>query len=102
MFLTNLLTGRNRRTRRRSARSGSPSRRCLSPRRLRCERLEPRELLSIYANTTPLAIPDVGTVTSQINVPDSFIVGDLNVKLTIQHTRDRDLHAFLIAPDDTR
>ncbi len=74
----------------------------LRPRPLRCEPLEDRRLLSVYANTTALAIPDVGKVTSQINVPDAFIVGDLNVKLTIEHPRDPDLHAYLIAPDNTR
>jgi subtilisin-like proprotein convertase family protein len=85
---------------RRKARKTNHARRRCRP--LRCEPLEDRRLLSVYANTTALAIPDVGKVTSQINVPDSFIVADLNLKLTIQHTRDRDLHAFLITPNNTR
>ena len=74
----------------------------LQHRQLRCEPLEDRRLLSVYANTTALAIPDAGKVTSQINVPDDFSVGDLNVKVTIEHTRDPDLDVFLIAPDNTR
>jgi subtilisin-like proprotein convertase family protein len=80
------------------------ARRCLSERRLRCEPLEARQLLSVglYANNTPLAIKDNGTITSTIAVPDSFIVGDLDVKVTIQHARDPDLDVFLIAPDGTR
>ena len=51
MFLSNLLTGRGRRVSRRTGHSGSPSRDSLSPRRLRCEPLEERQLMSVFTYT---------------------------------------------------
>jgi subtilisin-like proprotein convertase family protein len=49
-----------------------------------------------------LAIPDAGTVTSTIEVPenDDFI-SDLNVTLNINHQRAQDLDVFLIGPGGT-
>ena len=77
----------------------------LRPRQLRCEPLEDRRLLSVftYANTTALAIPDKGTVTS----PDHCARclhrwGPQREGQSSTHTRDPDLDVFLIAPDGTR
>ncbi len=43
-----------------------------------------------------------GPTTSSIAVADDFVVQDVNVELDIEHTFDRDLEVFLIAPDGTR
>lgn len=52
---------------------------------------------------TPIAISDTGTptVTSTINVPDDFLVGDVNVTINISHTWTGDLDIKLIGPDGT-
>lgn len=58
----------------------------------------------VYTNSTPVAIPDASCptrVTSVINVPDSFIVGDLNVGLWIPHTWRSDINVQLRAPNGT-
>jgi len=55
-----------------------------------------------YPSTdTPIAIPDPGTVTSTINVPDSFTIDDVNVTLDITHSWDEDLDVYLISPQGT-
>ena len=51
---------------------------------------------------TPAAIPDSGTLTSQITISDALQVADLDVLLGITHPRDGDLRVTLIAPDGTR
>ena len=55
-----------------------------------------------YANNTSQTIPDKGTLTSTISVPDSYFTADVNVTVNMTHTRDEDLDVFLIAPDGTR
>ncbi len=56
-----------------------------------------------YGSTdTPAAIPDPGTLTSQITVTDSHQIADLDVLLDITQPRDSDLRVTLIAPDGTR
>jgi subtilisin-like proprotein convertase family protein len=65
------------------------------------ERLEDRRLLTTYFGTGG-SIPDPGTMTATIDVPDSLSVDDVNVTLTIDHTRDQDLDVFLISPLGTR
>jgi uncharacterized repeat protein (TIGR01451 family) len=56
-----------------------------------------------YPSTdTPVAIPDFTTVTSDIVVTDDDTVLDVEVRLNITHTYDRDLDIFLIGPDNTR
>jgi len=101
MFLSSLLSGR--RATRRTRHSGSLSRDSLSPRLLRCEPLEQRQLLSAihtFSNNTPMAIKDRGTITSAISVPAGYLVS--TVTLDITHTRDQDLSVSLIGPDRTR
>ncbi len=49
-----------------------------------------------------LEIPNLGTVTSTIEVTDNFVISDLNVTLNINHQRAQDLDVYLIAPNGTR
>ncbi len=48
-----------------------------------------------------VAIPDLTTVESSIVIPDTGVVGDLNVKVRLDHTFDGDLVISLVAPDGT-
>ena len=50
----------------------------------------------------PKAIPDAGTTTSNLVIPDVGTIVDLNVKLDISHPSDGNLDIYLIAPDGTR
>jgi uncharacterized repeat protein (TIGR01451 family) len=62
-----------------------------------------RVCTSYTSTDVPKAIPDPGTVTSNINVADSFALTNVNVgPLTITHTFDADLDVFLISPAGTR
>ena len=56
-----------------------------------------------YSSTdVPQAIPDPGTITSTLTVPDTFTLSDVNVvSLYITHTFDADLEAYLITPSNT-
>ncbi|MCJ7509391.1 MAG: DUF333 domain-containing protein [Dehalococcoidia bacterium] len=57
-----------------------------------------------YTSTdVPKAIPNPGTVTSNINVADSFTLSDIHVgPLNITHPYDDDLDVYLISPAGTR
>jgi C1A family cysteine protease/subtilisin-like proprotein convertase family protein len=59
---------------------------------------------SSYTSTdVPKSIPNPGTVTSDLNVGDSFPLVDVNVgPLNITYPWDEDLDAFLISPLGTR
>ncbi len=46
-------------------------------------------------------IPDVNTVEVPINVPDSGLVQDVNVRVRLNHTFDGDLDISLVHPDGT-
>lgn len=46
-------------------------------------------------------IDGTATLSGVINVPDSFLVGDLNVPLSISHTWTGDLTVSLVSPDGT-
>jgi subtilisin-like proprotein convertase family protein len=46
-------------------------------------------------------IPDVATVDVPINVPDSGVVQDVNVRVRLNHTFDGDLEISLVHPDGT-
>jgi subtilisin-like proprotein convertase family protein len=54
------------------------------------------------SGTLNLSIPDPGTINSQISVPESLTITDVNVKLSINHTYDKDLRVYLIGPDSTQ
>lgn len=65
------------------------------------EPLESRHLLATYAGTGG-AIADNTTTDFQLDVADSVQIGDLDVQLDIQHSRDADLDLHLVSPDGTR
>jgi len=67
----------------------------------RFERLEDRRLLTTYTGTGG-AIADNSTTDFTNIVPDSVVIGDVNVTLDITHKRGQDLDVFLVAPDGTR
>ena len=52
-----------------------------------------------YDSDVPEAIPDEGTVTSELVIDDVGAIEDLNVRVNISHSLDSDLDVFLIAPD---
>ncbi len=64
--------------------------------------VQPGEVTRVYSNTTAKTIKDYAKTTSTISVPDAMSIVDVNVQLTISHTRDQDLDVYLIAPDGTR
>jgi uncharacterized repeat protein (TIGR01451 family) len=58
--------------------------------------------VATYSNSTPLAIPDTNTtVTSTIAVAPVGTVGDVNVKIRLNHTWDADLQIRLTSPNGT-
>ncbi len=54
-----------------------------------------------YTATPNAPIRDFTTTTSTITVPDSFTIGDVNVKININHTWDGDLRIRLQGPGGT-
>ena len=55
-----------------------------------------------YFNRTAKVLPPRKTIISEIEVRDDFRIGDLNVQLSITHSHDRFLDAFLIGPGGQR
>ncbi|MBN2313408.1 MAG: proprotein convertase P-domain-containing protein [Sedimentisphaerales bacterium] len=55
--------------------------------------------ISQYDSDIPEAIPDQGTLLSELVVDHAGAIQDLDVMLDIDHTMDSDLDVFLIAPD---
>jgi hypothetical protein len=60
------------------------------------------DVATYYPVTKGGAIPDAGTLTSSLAVPDHGTIRNVNVKLNINHPHDPDLCAYLVAPDGTR
>jgi subtilisin-like proprotein convertase family protein len=54
-----------------------------------------------YTNETPVTIGDNATVTSTIDVGDSYLVGDVNVRIDVSHQRVSDLQIFLHGANGT-
>lgn len=71
-------------------------------RRLRHEPLEERQMLAVYSSGVETLIPDPGTAMSEISVSSVALIQDLDVQLTVEHTKAEDLDVYLIAPDGTR
>ena len=65
------------------------------------EHLENRVVLAAYLGMGG-SIADNGTTNFTIEVPDSVIVGDLNVQVDIRHRQDADLDVYLVSPNGTR
>ena len=52
-----------------------------------------------FTSTTSPAIPDRQTINVPISVPVALTIADIDVKVNISHTYDRDLRLYLLAPD---
>jgi subtilisin-like proprotein convertase family protein len=63
---------------------------------------EQAPILVYHSTDTPLAIPDPGTRASLIVVNENFLVGNVTVKVNIDHNRAQDMDVFLIAPNERR
>ncbi len=50
------------------------------------------------SSDVPRTIPDLFTITSLLEIPDSLAISDLDVTVNISHTYDADLTVFLIGP----
>ena len=61
-----------------------------------------RNAPTTYSNVTQRTIPDRRTISSTLDVADSFTLSDVDVTLDIGHPTDMDLDIFLIHPDGTR
>jgi len=59
-------------------------------------------LRNYTAADVPMLIPDQETVTTSLEIHDSYTIYDVNVRLDALHTWDADLDIYLIAPDGTR
>jgi subtilisin-like proprotein convertase family protein/Ca2+-binding EF-hand superfamily protein len=55
-----------------------------------------------YSNRTAEVLPPGRTIVSEIEVDDDFVVGDVNVHLSITHTNTSHLDAYLTGPDGQR
>ncbi|MEM6364916.1 MAG: proprotein convertase P-domain-containing protein [Planctomycetota bacterium] len=55
-----------------------------------------------YATTAAEVIPPKRTIISEIEVTDDVIIGDLNVQVSITHSNNSHLDAFLTGPDGQR
>ncbi len=51
------------------------------------------------SENVPKGIPDLGTIVSTLNVPDSLLIRDIDVVVNIMHTYDADLVVSLVAPN---
>lgn len=59
--------------------------------------------VNVASTNVPLAIPDTGTVFSELLVSGfEDVLSDLKVQLSIDHTFNGDLNVFLISPSGTR
>ena len=55
-----------------------------------------------YTNKEAVIIPPRKTIISEIEVTDQFIVGDVNLYLSLTHSHTSYLDAYLTGPDGTR
>ncbi len=55
-----------------------------------------------YSNMEAEVLPPRKTIISEIVIEDNFLIGDLNVELTITHTYVSHLDAYLTGPDGQR
>ncbi|WP_100614984.1 proprotein convertase P-domain-containing protein [Confluentibacter citreus] len=63
-----------------------------------------QDICTNYATTPNTTISSSGagnTYNSVINVPDSYVIIDINVTVNISHTRNDDLDIYLISPSGT-
>lgn len=55
-----------------------------------------------YSNSTAEVLPPRKTIISEIEVTDDFVIGDLNLQLSITHTSTSFLDGYLTGPDGQR
>ncbi|MCC9642414.1 proprotein convertase P-domain-containing protein [Rhodopirellula sp. JC740] len=55
-----------------------------------------------YRNDTAAALPPRKTVISEIVINEDYPIADIDVQLSITHTHDESLDAYLIGPDETK
>lgn len=55
-----------------------------------------------FSNSQAHLLLPRSTVVSEIEVPDDYLIGDLNVQLSITHTYTEQLDGYLIGPDGQR
>lgn len=55
-----------------------------------------------FANLTGQVLLPRSTIVSEIDVSEDYLIGDLNVQLSITHTYVSQLDGYLISPDGTR
>ncbi|MBL7041248.1 MAG: proprotein convertase P-domain-containing protein [Pirellulaceae bacterium] len=55
-----------------------------------------------YSNQNAEVLPPRKTIISEIEVTDDYLIGDLNVRLSITHTHTSYLDAYLTGPDGQR
>ncbi len=55
-----------------------------------------------YRNDVAEVLPPRKTIISEINVSEDYLIGDLNVQLSITHSHVSSLDAFLTGPDGQR
>ncbi len=55
-----------------------------------------------YRNTNAEVLPPGKTIISEINIDDDFLIGDLDVQLSITHSNVGFLDAYLTGPDGQR
>lgn len=55
-----------------------------------------------YRNQTAEVLPPGKTIISEINIDEDFLIGDLNVRLSITHSHTQHLDAYLIDPEGNR
>jgi len=59
------------------------------------------EVRTYNSKDVPKTIPDPGTIYSSLTVPDSLIIDDVDVVITITHQYNADLDVHLVSPDGT-
>ncbi|PHQ34228.1 proprotein convertase P-domain-containing protein [Rhodopirellula bahusiensis] len=55
-----------------------------------------------YRNETASALPPRKTIVSEIFIEEEYVIADVNVQLSITHTHDEALDAYLVGPDETK
>lgn len=55
-----------------------------------------------YKNEKASVIMPAGVLVSDIQIDDDYLIGDLNIKLSISHTNAEQINAYLIGPDEQR
>jgi subtilisin-like proprotein convertase family protein len=61
----------------------------------------PLPAVTYSTGNVSVPLPDVSTVEVPLSVPDTGAVGDVNVRIRLNHTFDADLNISLVGPDGT-